>query len=606
MSTRTIRSRRRVRTSTALFLVLAAVSASHAWLSFTSKPWLGKEAVYAANGIVSTMHPMASEAGLEILRQGGNAFDAGIAAALALSAVEPWMGGPGGSAYCLVYDAESGEMWAMDASSLAPAAARPEDFTREALSEGHRAMGIPGAMAGYAAVLERFGSMSFGEVVQPALHYLEEGSVLTQFGATITGWLCGHCPEAFPNFGRVFAPNGKLPGTGDIMKNPELARTYRRLAADGVDDFYRGAVASEMVAYMRENGGIWSKSDLADYEVKWRRPLQATYGELEIYGVPPSASSLTWMQILTILEEYDLQAMGHNSTAYVHHFLEAQKLAHADGYQYVADPDFVPSPTDLLLSEVYASVQRRRIDAGRAATGRVRYGSPTSWTRDPDGAELPAPVPAGPAAEPRTGSGEPLEGSTSHIIVADAAGNCFTFTHSLGNIYGGHDVLGTTGVLGSNIMDWFDVEPNVWSGEASSLILAPGKRNRFTLSPGIITAEGKPYILIGGSAAETTMPGIAQVLLNMVEFGLDPQAAIESPRVVYGDVLHWTGGTDVHLEPEVAATIGDSLRALGHEVAPNEGRRPITGHVNAVMIDPTTGHMVGGAEVRADGHVAGY
>ena len=193
------------------------------------------------------------------------------------------------------------------------------------------------------------------------------------------------------------------------------------------------------------------------------------------------------------------------------------------------------------------------------------------------------------------------------MIAADAEGNCLTFTHTLGNIFGGHDVLGTTEVLGSNSMDWFDLDDNVWSGEPSNLVLKPGKRNRFTLSPGMVFKDGKPIVLVGGSAAETSMPGIAQVLLNMLDFGLDPQSAIEAPRVVYGDILHWTGGSTLHLDPEIRAAIGDSLAAIGHVLAEEPGgHRHIIGMVNAVSIDPQTGHFAGGAEIRADGHVSGY
>ena len=162
-------------------------------------------------------------------------------------------------------------------------------------------------------------------------------------------------------------------------------------------------------------------------------------------------------------------------------------------------------------------------------------------------------------------------------------------------------------MLGSNSMDWFDLDENVWSGEPSNLVLKPGKRNRFTLSPGMVFKDGKPIVLVGGSAAETTMPGIAQVLLNMLDFGLYPQAAIEAPRAVFGDVLHWTGGSTLHLDPEIRAAVGDSLEIMGHVLAEElGGRRPIVGMINTVAIDPQTGHCAGGAEVRADGHVSGY
>jgi len=590
-----------------LCLMIFAGSAARAEFEFAGRPWLGKHSVYSTRGIVSTMHPLASQAGIDIMKRGGNAFDAGIAAALVLSAVEGWMGGPGGSSFYLVYRPQDGEVVALDACNLAPAAARVGDFTRGMLSEGVTSMGIPGTMAGYWMVVERYGRLSFAEVAAPALDYLEDGFPLTPAGVGIINWLCGHCPGAFPNFARVFAPSGRFPGVGGMMKNPELARTYRRVAAEGIDVFYKGAIAREMVDYVRAQGGLWSEDDLASYEVIERRPLHMRYRGYDIYGCPPPSSSITWMQILKILEAQDLRSLGRNSSAYVHRFIEAQKLAHADAYQHVADPAFVEAPLAALLSDAYAEVQRRRVDLERAAAGRVHYGAPQAWSQDPAAAQLPPPRPALAPRLPRTPGGTPQEGSTSHLIAADSEGNCLTMTHTLGNIFGGHDVLGATGVLGSNSMDWFDLDENVWSGESSNLVLEPGKRNRFTLSPGMVFKDGKPIVLIGGSAAETTMPGIAQVLLNMLDFGLDPQAAIEAPRAVFGDVLHWTGGSTLHLDPEIRAAVGDSLEAMGHVLAEESGgRRPIVGMVNTVAIDPQTGHFAGGAEIRADGHVSGY
>ena len=593
--------------SVAIGLTLLAGSAAHAEFKFAGRPWLGKHSVYSTHGIVSTMHPLASQAGIDIMQRGGNAFDAGIAAALVLSAVEAWMGGPGGSSYYLVYRPQDGEVVALDAGNLAPAAATAGDFTRGMLSEGVTSMGIPGTMAGYWMIVERYGRLSFAEVAAPALAYLEEGFPLTPIGAGFSNALCGHCPAMFPNFARVFAPSGQFPGAGGIMSNPELAETYRRVAAEGIDVFYKGAIAKEMVEYVRAEGGLWIEEDLAAYKVVQRKPLHMRYRGYDVYGTPPPSSSITWMQTLKILEAQDLRSLEHNSTAYIHQFTEAQKLAHADAYKNVSDPAFVEAPLKDLLSDSYAKVQRRRVDPTRAAAGRVRYGDPQSWSQDPDAAKLPSPLPALRPKPPRTPDGAPLEGSTSHLIAADAEGNCLTFTHTLGNIYGGHDMLGTTGVLGSNSMDWFDLDQNVWSGEESNLVLEPGKRNRFTLSPGMVFKDGKPVVLIGGSAAETTMPGIAQVLLNMLDFDLDPQSAIEAPRVVFGDILHWTGGSTLHLDPEIRAAIGDSLQAMGHVLAEEPGgRRPIVGMVNAVSIDHKTGHFAGGAEIRADGHVSGY
>jgi len=231
------------------------------------------------------------------------------------------------------------------------------------------------------------------------------------------------------------------------------------------------------------------------------------------------------------------------------------------------------------------------------------------WAKNPAAtlADAPSPLPRLPMTVAQRVKHSLYAGCTTHVCVADKMGNAISFTHTLGNIFGGHDLLGHTGVLGSSSMDWFDLDTNVWSGEKSNLILEPGKRNRFTLSPGLVFKDGKPHILIGGSAAETTMPGILQVLLNMLEFGMDPQQAISAPRFVYGDILHYTGGTSLHLEPEIRGALKDSLTEMGHDIVPGDMiYRMIPGHVQAVMVDPETGFFAGGADPRLDGYVAGY
>ncbi|UCF92057.1 MAG: gamma-glutamyltransferase [Desulfobacterales bacterium] len=573
-------------------------------------PWpiVTKQSVYAANGMVSSAHPIASMIGVDILKKGGNAFDAGVAVALALNTVEPWMCSPAGSSFYLIYDAKNKEFMALDADNLAPYAATPDKFTRDTLREGCTAMGIPGNLAGYFAVLEKYGTMSFAQLLEPVLYYLERGFVLSPIGERFYQRM-QHAIALFPNWARVYAPTGKLPKTGAIIKNPDLARTYRRLAIYGRDEFYKGDIAREMVAYNQANGGLWTMKDLADYEVQWKKPIHTTYKGFDIYGCPPPSSAMTWMEALKTIEAYDLKQMGHNSTEYMHHIVEAFKLAHADGYQWATDPDFVEIPINELLSDNYAIAQRKRIDPNQAAKGRVHYGKPKEWATNPDLAarNMPPPLPPLPVSVAQSVRHSIYNGCTTHVCVVDKLGNALTYTHTIGTIFGGHDVLGKTGVLGSNSMDWFDLDTNIWSGEKSNLIVEPRKRNRFTLCPGIVAKDGKPYILIGGSTAETTMPGVFQVLLNMLEFGMDPQQAITAPRKFYGDILHYTGGTRLHLEPEIRDSLKSDLEAKGHEIVPaDENFRMTTGCIQTIMIDPDTGNFAGGAEIRLDGHVAGF
>ena len=572
-------------------------------------PFVAKQAVYSANGMVSCAQPIAAMIGLDTLRKGGNAFDAGIATALALNAVEPWMCGPAGGSFWLLYNGKTKKLIALDSDNLAPYAATPDKFTRETLYSGCSAQGIPGSLAGYFAVLEKWGTMSFAEVVKPALKYMEQGFVLTPIGDRYLNHYTPQVPAQFPNTARVFAPEGKWPKAGELMKNPELAKTYRKLAVYGKDEFYKGEIAKEMVEYNRAHGGLWTMKDLADYEVQWKEPLHMKYRGYDVYGCPPPSSSMTWMEALKILEGYDLKKMGHNSLEYMHHIVEAQKLAHADGYQWAADPDFVDVPINELLSDNYAKAQRKRIDPKKAAKGHVHYGKPRQWAENPGKvlASAPEPLPTLPVTVAESVRHSIYNGCTTHVVVADKMGNAISFTHTLGMIMGAGEVLGTTGVIGSDGMDWFDIDTNVWSGEKSNLVVEPRKRNRWTLCPGMVFKDGKPYILIGGSTAETTMPGVLQVLLNIIEFGMDPQQAINAPRMMYGDILHYTGGTRLHLEPEIRRDLKDKMEAMGHDiVSAKENFRMTTGCVQAVMIDPETGHFAGGAETRLDGHVAGY
>ena len=293
--------------------------------------------------------------------------------------------------------------------------------------------------------------------------------------------------------------------------------------------------------------------DFERYRACFDTPVSGNYRGIDVFKCGPWSQGPVLLQQLNLLEGFDLTAQGHNSEEYIHTLIECAKLAFADREHYYADPDFVDVPMKELLSDNYAKAQRKRLDPTKAAQGRVRYGKPMEWSKNPDLARTngPEPLSSLPVTVAQSVRHAMYQGATTHVVVADSMGNVFSFTHTLGTIFGGHDLLGKTGVLGSNSMDWFDLDTNIWSGEPSNLVLEPRKRNRFTLCPGMVFKDGKPYIAIGGSAAETTMPGVAQVILNMLEFDLDPQAAIEAPRVIYGDVLHHTGGTRLGLDAEI-------------------------------------------------------
>ncbi len=576
---------------------------------FKPYPIISNQPVYAQNGMVSSSQPFASRVGVEILQKGGNAVDAAIAVSLMLNACEPWMSSPGGSSFYLLWDNAGKEMVALDACGVAPRAATPDAFrSREEMTRGLKALTIPGSMAGHWELLSRYGTMSFAEVAEPAIRCLEEGFPMSNNSHTFMGRL-PDILKTFPNLAATLAPGGEWPATGFLMKNPNLARTLRIVAEECVDAFNRGSVAEEMVRYVREHGGLWTMKDLEDYRVQWKKPIRASYHDCDMYGTPPPASTLTWMQAMKIAERFDWSELQWGSAAALHLITEIDKLAHSDGYNFVTDPDFVDIPLQELLSDAYAEAQAARIDLGRAAPGRVAPGRPREWAKTGR--------PSGPLSleGPRNAS-DPAnmvnKGCTTHICVVDGAGNAISLTNTVGTFFGGGDVLGDTGVLGTNGMEWMDIDTNPWSSDnPSPLVIEPFKRNRWSLSPGILMKEGKPFILIGGAGGDTTQSGIFQALLNMLQWDMNPQLAVSAPRTIYGDGRHYTGGTALGIEPELFGT-SEELRRMGHDIIPKEsfpawtGFRPLTGSVLAIMIDGASKTFAGAAEPRIDGYVSGY
>lgn len=576
---------------------------------FKGEKILSKAPVFAKNGMVACSNPMASRVGIKIMEEGGNAFDAAIATALTLNAVEPSMCGLGGASFWLIWNAKEKKLYALDADTQAPAAATPDKFKdRKELTSGIKAMSIPGNVAAYFAVLKKFGTMPFEKVMQPSLRYLEEGFLLTQRGNTNFTLAAAQVPIVSPNLARVYAPDGEWPPAGAVMKNPDLARTLRTLAKEGPDAFYKGSIAKAMVDYNRANGGLWTMEDLANYKLIWNEPIHTKYRGLDVYGVNPPSSSITWMEMLKIAEGYDFSKIPDNSAEYFHLMTEIERLAHADGYEFVTDPKTMKIPVQELLSDNYAAAQRKRINLNMAAPGKVQPGNPVEWSKKtPATSQLPASLDAPVVSLAQSIHDMTYRGNTNHVVIADKDGNCVSFTHTLGQFFGAQDILGNTGVVASNGMDWFDLDKNPWTEKNSNLKVAPNKRNRWTLSPGMIFKDGKPEILIGGAGAETTMPAIFEVLVRMLEYKLNPQAAISSPRSIYGDIYHYTGGTRLSLDPEVRPFVEKTLNDMGHDVVTAEQMyRNMQGHIMAISIDPATGHYAGGAEIRGDGHVDGY
>ncbi len=526
-------------------------------------------AVVGTNGMVVAGHPLAVQAGLRVLQAGGNACDAAVATATVLSLGMPDMMGPAGSGYALLWDGQKKELSAIDYNGVAPAATDPKKFDMAKKLRGPMAPTVPGTLKGWEAVHKKCGSKPWAELWQDAINYAENGFPIDAESAF---HIKRHIPEIGTNetWAKEFLVNNDAPTAGYLVKRKDLAATYRAFASKGSDALYKGEVGDKLVAYMKKAGGLISKDDLAKYQVKWVQPIQTSYRGYTVYGVPPSSSSITWMEILNFVEGYDLKALGHNSPEYLHRFIEATKHAYMDAYRHNADPAFVKVPTDKLLSKAYAEEVRKKI--GDQAWGLKPVKE--TWLH-----------------LPQVGT------ATSHMVIVDKAGNAVSMTNTLGTFFGAGVVAEGTGLVLSNGMDWFDIDENIWTGEKpGNLVMVPGKRNRWTLAPGMLMKDGKLAMVVGGAGAEATMWGIAQPIVNAIDFGMDPQAALSAPRFRYGDIYHYTGGTEVWLEPGIKPEVRDALVQKGHKMSPpDKPRIAARGTTQMIMINQTTGAMIGGA-----------
>jgi gamma-glutamyltranspeptidase/glutathione hydrolase len=555
----------------AAFLGLAAL---------TSQAQALDRSVVGKNGMVVAGHPLAVQAGLKVLQAGGTACDAAIATATVLSLGMTDMMGPAGSGYALLWEPQKKELSSIDYNGVAPAATDPKKFDMAKKLRGPMAPTVPGALKGWEAVHKKCGNRPWAELWQDAIGYAENGWPLdTESNFHIKR----HIPEIGINesWAKEFLVNNDAPGAGYVLKRPDLAQTYKAFAAKGSDALYNGEIGDKLVAFMKKEGGLITKDDLTKYQVKWNQPIETTYRGYTVYGVPPSSSSITWMQILNILDGYDLKAMGHNSADYLHRFIEASKHAYMDGYRYNADPTFVKVPVEKLLSKDYAGEIRQKIADKAWALKPVKQ----TWLN-----------------KPQVGT------ATSHMVVIDRWGNAVSMTNTLGTFFGAGVVAEGTGLVLSNGMDWFDIDVNIWTGEQpGSLVMQPGKRNRWTLAPGMLFKDGQLSMLVGGAGAESTMWGIAQPIVNVIDFGMEPQAALYAPRFRYGDIYHYTGGTETWLEPGMKADVRDALVARGHLMSPvDKPRIPARGTTQMIVIDQKNGTFFGGAAPQGRDNIGAF
>jgi gamma-glutamyltranspeptidase/glutathione hydrolase len=560
--------------------MLVAIAALTAGSVIGSSVHALDRSVVGVNGMVVAGHPLATQAGLKVLQAGGTACDAAVATSAVLSIAMTDMMGPAGSGYALLWDAQKKELTSIDYNGVAPVATDPTKFDMAKKLRGPMAPTVPGALKGWEEIHKKCGSRPWAELWQDAINYAENGWPVDHES---NFHIKRHISDLgiYETWVKEFLVNNDAPGAGYILKRNDLAATYKTFAAKGSDALYKGEVGDKIVAFLNKEGGLISKDDLLKYQVKWGQPIQTTYRGYTVHGVPPSSSAITWMQILNILEGYDLKSLGHNSPEYLHRFIEATKHAYMDAYRYNGDPAFVNVPVDRLLSKDYAAQIREKISGNAWAMKPAKQ----TWLH-----------------LPQTGT------ATSHMTIVDKWGNAVSMTNTLGTFFGSGVVAEGTGLLLSNGMDWFDIDLNIWTGEQpGALVMAPGKRNRWTLAPGMLFKDGKLFMVVGGAGAETTMWGIAQPIVNAIDFGMDPQAALYAPRFRFGDIYHYTGGTETWLEPGMKPDVREGLIKMGHSMSPVDKPRVVArGTTQMIVIEQKTGTMIGGAAPQGRDNLGAY
>ncbi len=530
---------------------------------------LARPLVTGRHGIVTSLHPLASMAGMKILLQGGNAFDAAVATAMAVAVVDPKNSTIGGQGFATVYVAAEKRVRALNFFGPSPGLATVEAVKGRDYSHGYLSPVVPSCLAGYAALHQAYGRLRWREVVQPALELAEQGFAVTEDFAGVVALMK---PEMdFPSTQAVFFPGGRAPRVGELFRQPDLARTLQRVGEEGASVFYQGDIARRIGAFFERNGGLLRYEDLAGYKPQWVEPLSINYRGYDIYTTPPNSSGVALLLQLNILKGYDLKALGHNTPDYLNLIAEVQRLGISDRNRYVADPEAIAIPVSRLLSEEYAASRRQLIKLGHA---------------------MAAMPPANPAAKPE-------RSNTTHLTVVDGEGNMVSLTQTLGAWFGSGVVAADTGVVFSNQMRHLHTLAD------SPSQLGPGRRPRSNQSPVIVLKDGEPVFAVGTPGTEGIWQRLVQVLLNLIDFRMDMQQAVSAPRILHGGPSRFTMDPPplVSAEDRLPTAVTDELRARGYTVSliPDD-----EGSVNGIQRDPATGLLFGGADPRRWGHEPGW
>jgi gamma-glutamyltranspeptidase len=587
-------------------LALALAVASLASVAPYGQTVSWRPTVMGTQGMVAAGHPLAAEIGLRVLKAGGNAVDAAAAAWAIQGQVEPGMTGLGADMFALVYLAKTKEVKFINGTGFAPKAATIDYYTsRGGMPEDSGlSIAVPGAVGGIALMLQKYGTKSIGDVLAPAIEIAEQGFPITEGLARGLAGAKGKLAK-HPGSKKIWFSGNEPLVMGDVVKNPDLAKTLRAIAAQGADGFYKGPVAKALVAGMRGHGGIITEEDLAAYQPFEDAPISVNYRGYDVYECPPNSQGFTMLYALNLLEGFNLRYMGHNSAPYLHVVAESIKLAFADRNKYVADPKFTPNiPMKEMLSKEYAAKRRALIDPNKAIVGEAPYGDPRGGTAVPStsGRQLayaaPEPVPSVVNAwDP-----DKVINLTTYLTVVDKDRNMVSLTSSLLSGFGSGLVPEGTGVMMNDRIKYFYLDAN----DVNSL--QPMKRVRQTINPAMALKDGMPVVSFGTPGADTQPQTQLQFFLNYVEFGMTVQQALEQPTVIsnsFRNSYHPHNVEGMLLTPTLLADhVKADLARLGHKLDLRDVRG--VGSVKAIAIHPRTGVLMGGVSPTGDSYVMGW
>lgn len=560
---------------TFLLLVSALLFASSVFSQdrITGHNFATRSEVIAQHGMACTSQPLATQVALDILKSGGNAIDAAIAANAVLGLMEPTGNGIGGDIFAIVWDAKTRKLYGLNGSGRSPYELKLQYFKENGYSKipalGALSVSVPGCVDGWFELNKKFGKKPMSEILAPAVKYAREGFPVSEVIAYY--WQSNsRSLQKYPGFAEIYMPGGKAPAKGEIFKNPYLANTLEKIGKEGRDVFYRGEMAEKMVKYLRENGGFFTMKDFEDHHSDWVEPVSTNYRGYDVWELPPNGQGIATLQMLNILENFDLKSMGFGSPGYMHLFIEAKKLAFEDRAKFYADPDFNKIPVDALISKEYGKQRAGLIDQNRAARS------------------YPAGFPESP--------------NTIYLTTADSEGNMVSLIQSNFRGMGSGMTPGQLGFVLQDRGELFSLE------EGHMNLYEPHKRPFHTIIPAFITKDGEPFISFGVMGGGMQPQGHTQIVCNLIDFGMNLQEAGDAPRISHEGSGEPTGekmsdGGIASLESGFDYETIRELMSKGHYIRFEKG--PYGGY-QAIMYDSKNKVYYGASESRKDGQAAGY